>query len=116
MKFAGGTVRIYRQKQRVTATIDVGDVNAAVGADETKARLRDKHAVFSPDNRAALAQREFDDTCLEAISLCPRDGLGGGLYRSKINSAALSLGDYLVFDDENIATLEFQAARSQPLL
>ncbi len=46
MKFASGAVGIGGQKQGVAAAIDVGDIHAAVGADETVASLGDEYAVL----------------------------------------------------------------------
>ena len=71
MELASRAVRIGRQEQRVAATIDVGDVHAAVGTDETMMGLGDQHAVLAPDNGAALAQRELDQAGIQIVLLLP---------------------------------------------
>ena len=53
MKFAGGPVGIAGQEHSVTSAIDVGDIDAAVGADEPVMRLGDQHAVLTPNDGAA---------------------------------------------------------------
>src|ERR1017187_3383216 len=102
MEFASGTVGIGGQQQRVVAAIDVGDVHAAVGADETVPSLGDEHAVLAPDDSAALAQGELDDAGIQIVFLCPGGGIGGGFDRCEVDNAALRFGDDLVFDHENV--------------
>src|SRR5215831_14961695 len=64
-KAKGRFVRLFRQKQCVFAAIHVGEIDARVGADHTVMGFGDQHAVTADDlltnNRAALAQGEFDD-------------------------------------------------------
>src|ERR1700721_292364 len=57
----GGAVWVFREQQRVSPSVDVGDVDAAVGAEEAVMRFGNEHAVFAADDRAAFAQGEFDD-------------------------------------------------------
>ena len=78
MKFAGGAVGVGGQKQGVAAAIDVRDINAAVGTDESVMGLGDEHAILSPDESAALAQRELDYAGIQLVSLRPGDGAGRG--------------------------------------
>ena len=48
-------VCIFGKQQRVAASVDVGDVDAAVGAQEAVVRLGDEDAVLAADDRATLA-------------------------------------------------------------
>ena len=91
MKFAGGAVGIGGQKQGVPAAIDVGDIYAAVGADETVTRLGDEHAVLAPDYGAALAQGKLDDASIQFVFLRPGDRMAEGLIvaRSTMRPSAL---------------------------
>src|SRR5260370_31335657 len=106
MKVASGKVRIGGQQQSMAAAIDVGDIDAAVRANESVARFSNENAILAPDDRAALAQGEFDDRGMEFVLLCPGDRGSRRLDRSQIHHAALGFRDNLVFNDANVAGLE----------
>ncbi len=74
-------------------------------------RFGDEHSILAADDGAAFAQREFDDASVEAVLLRPRDGFGGRLDPGEIDEATFSLGDDLVFHDEDVARLELDAAQ-----
>ena len=50
MKFSRGTVGIGGKKQSVASPINIGDIDSAVGADETMMRFRDKHTILTADD------------------------------------------------------------------
>src|ERR1700676_3428081 len=90
-KVGGGAVWIFGKQQRVTASLDVGDVDAAVSAEKAMVRLGDQHAVFAPNDGAAFAQGQFDDAGVEGILFRPRTGFLGGMNRGEIDEAAFGL-------------------------
>jgi len=115
MKVACGAVRVGGQKQGVIAAIDIGHIHAAVGANEPVVRLGDEYAILAPDDRTAFAQGKLDDPGVETILLRPCAGFGRRLDRREVDDAALGLRNNFVFDDENIAGLECEAALPQRL-
>ncbi len=106
VKIARGAVGIDGKQQGVAAAIDVGNIHAAVGADEAVMGLGDEHAVLAADDGAAFAQSEFDDAGIEVIFLRPGGECGRWFNRCKIDDAAFRFGNDLVFDDENVAGRE----------
>ena len=70
----GGTVGIFRKQERVTASVDVGDINRAVGADQAVVGFRDQHAALAADDAAALGDGQFDDTRIEIVATRPAPG------------------------------------------
>ncbi len=50
----GGTVGILGQQERVAASVDVGDVDRAVGADQAMAGFGDQDAALATHDAAAL--------------------------------------------------------------
>ena len=98
----------------MTPSVDVRDVDAAVGAQKSVMRLGDEHAVFAADRRRlALAKGEFDHARIEIVLFGPRDGFFGWVDRFQIDDAALGFGDDLVFDHENVAGLEADSGGTQ---
>src|ERR1700722_4702104 len=59
-KVGGGAVGIFGEQQRVTASVDVGDVDATVGAEKAVMRFGNEHAVLTADDGTALAPGTFD--------------------------------------------------------
>ena len=51
-KIGGGAVGIFRQEQSVPPSIDIRDIDAAVGAQKSVMRLGDQHAVLAADHSA----------------------------------------------------------------
>ena len=74
----GGAVGIVGQQERVAASVNVGDVHRAVGADQAVASFGDQDAAFAPHDAAALPDGELDDASVELIALGPAAGSGGG--------------------------------------
>ena len=93
------------------ATADVGDVDAAVGADESVVCLGNEDSVFAADDGAAFAQGEFDDAGVEIVLPGPGFRFDGRLDRGEVDEAAFSFRDDFVFDDEDVSGLEFRAAQ-----
>lgn len=113
MKLARGAVGIFRKQHRVAATINVRDVNSAVGAEEAVVSFGDEHAVSASDDGFALALSEFDYMRVEIVFPGPGARLRGGVNRRQLNQAAFGLRDHLVFDDENVAGAEVETLRAQ---
>ncbi len=97
----------------MTSSIDVGDIDAAVGAEKAVVRLGDQDAVLAAEDAAALAQGEFDDAGVKSILFRPSDRFFRGLDRGKVDYAAFGFGDDFVFDDEDVAGLEAEAVSAQ---
>src|SRR5580765_4378782 len=64
-------VRILRQQYRMATAIHVGDVHAAVGANEPVTSLGDQHAPLSPHHATAFPQRQFGDARIQSITPRP---------------------------------------------
>ena len=84
----GRTVGIFWQQERVPASVDVGNIDAAIRTEKTVAGLRDQDAVLAADYGAAFAQSEFDYAGIEIVSPCPGDGFGGGSDGREIGRAS----------------------------
>ncbi len=87
------------------ASVDIGDVDAAVGAEKSVVSFGDEDAVLATDDRPAFAQCEFDDAGVERILFRPRDRFVGWLDRVQVDDASFGFGDDFVFDDEDVAGL-----------
>lgn len=106
MKFAGGAVGIGGQEKRVLSAIYVGDVHAAVSADETVARLGNQHTVFAPNDGAALAQGQFDDASVYFVFPGPCERMGRRFNRCQIDDSAFRFGNDFMFDNEDVTRFE----------
>ena len=115
LQVGGGAVGIFGKQQRVSASVDVGDVDAAVGAEKAVVGFGDEDAVFAANYGAAFAQGQFDDAGVEGVLFRPCDGFVGGLDRGEIDEAAFGFGDDFVFDDQDVAGLEAEAAFAEGL-
>src|SRR5580698_7574960 len=50
LNFARRTIRIDGKQQRMLSSIHIGNVHAAVGADESVLCFGDEHAILAPDH------------------------------------------------------------------
>jgi len=53
------------------ASIYIGNIDAAVGAEKAVLSFSDKNAIFAADDGAAFAKGEFDDSGVEVVLFCP---------------------------------------------
>ena len=81
MQSGGGAVWILGEQQGVAAPVNVRDVDAAVGADESVMGFGDEHTILAANDGAALEQSQFDDAGVEIVLLGPGYGVGRGLNR-----------------------------------
>src|SRR3989442_12156543 len=58
-------VWIFSQKQTMTTTIKVGNIYAAVGANQAVPRFRDQHSLLAANHAPALRHRQFRHACVE---------------------------------------------------
>ena len=79
MKIGGGTVRIFGKKQRVLTSVDVGDIHATVGANESVVCFGNEHAAFAANDALALGKGNFGDASVKIVPLGPGDGSFGWL-------------------------------------
>ena len=66
--FCGGTVGVFGQQESVAASVDVGDVDRAIGADQPVMCLGDKDAAFAAYDATALGEGDFDHAGVEVVS------------------------------------------------
>ena len=97
MEAGGRAVRVLGEKKGVLATVDVGDIDPAIGADETVAGLGYQDPVFATDDGLAFADRQFGDARVDLVTTCPGTGLRGGPNRVKSDQPALGLETILCF-------------------
>ena len=74
MDSRGRTVGIIGQKKGVLASVNVGDVNSAVGADKSVTGFSNQHAAFAANDAAALLDGQLDDAGIEIDSVSPSGG------------------------------------------
>ena len=109
----GGAIRIFGKQQGVAASVDVGNIDAAVGAEEAVVGFGDQNAVLAADNGPALAHSEFDNAGIERVLFRPRDGISGGLDAGQVDEAAFRFGNDFVFHDKDVAGLESESGAAQ---
>ena len=103
----GGTVRIVGEQERVAASVYVGDVHGAVGADKTVASFGDQDAALAPHDAAALPDGQFDRSSIKVIAFRPAARRGGGFDFIEVYKLTFGLGNDFVFDDEDVALAQF---------
>src|SRR5438128_940012 len=96
----------------MAATIDVGDIDSAVRANESMIGLSDQHAILAANHSSALAHGELDHAGIERILLCPHNGFSRRFNGGQIDQPPLRLRNNFVFDDENVASLKLNAPPS----
>lgn len=103
MNLRGGAVGIVGEQQCVAASVHVGNIHRAVGADQAVPSLRDQDTALAAHDAAALPDGEFDHASIELVAPCPSAGREGWPDFSQIDELPLRLGDDFVFDDQNVA-------------
>src|SRR5437016_10362730 len=97
-------VWIFRQQQSMTTTIKVGNIYAAVGANQAVPRFRDQHSLLAANHTPALRQRQLDDSRIETVVPRPRAGSSRWPDLRQVHNLAFSLGYDLVFYDQNVTS------------
>ena len=90
----------------MAASVNVGDINRAVGANQAVVSLRDEHTPFTANDAAALGDGQFDDTRIETIPARPATGSEGRSDCLQVDELAFGLGNDFMFDDQDIARAE----------
>ena len=88
------------------ASIHVGDVDRAVGADQSVVCFRDQNTVFLPHDAAGFGEGQFDDTRVELIAASPATGGSRRVDLCQFHESPFRLGHNFVFDDEDVAFLQ----------
>ena len=86
----------------MAASVNVRDVDGAVGADEAVARFRDKHSPLAAHDAAALTHSQLYDASIKAIVARPAMGSGRGFDLFQVHKLTLRLGHDFVFDYQDI--------------
>jgi len=94
---------ILRKQQCVLTSIHVRDIDTAIRADESMARLGDQHAIFPANDLLALLQGKFGDARVELVATRPGTRARGRFDRVQQDQLPLCLRHNLVFDDQNVA-------------
>ena len=115
MKIGGGTVGIFGKQESVAATVDVGNVHAAVGTDEAVAGFGDEHPALTADDSFALSESDFGDAGVEIVTAGPGAGGCRGMDGLERNQSAFSFGYDFVLHNQNVAVHEFQFPLHQSL-
>src|SRR5437879_8425738 len=95
-------VWIFRQQQSMTTTIKVGNIYAAVGANQAVPRFRDQHSLLAANHTPALRQRQLDDSRIETVVPRPPTGRSRWFDFRELHNLAFCFGYDLVFHHENI--------------
>src|SRR5271169_415233 len=97
MELSRGAVRVFREKKRMAATIDVRSVHAAVGADQAVARFRDQNPALASHYSLTLCEGHFRYSRVKIVTACPTAGTRGGLDFVEGNELAFRLRYDLMF-------------------
>lgn len=106
-------IGIFGQQESVPASINIGNVDSAIGAEKAVASLSDEDAMVTADEGAAFAKSEFDDAGIEIVLPGPILGFRRGGNAGEIDELTFGLGDDLVLDYENVSGLDLLPALPQ---
>ena len=87
------------------AAIDVGDIHAAVGADQAVVRLGDQNAILAAHDPLALRESDFSDASIQMVFASPFVGTRRRLDGGEFHESSFRLGNDLVLDDQNVTLL-----------
>src|SRR5271157_659483 len=112
MNCCGRAIGIGGQERRGLVCANIGHVHATVGADQPLRGLGDEHVLLA-HHALGLAQGQLHHSWIAAILAGEASRGRGGLYRTEWNCATFSLGYDLVFDHQDVARVQTQAAESE---
>src|SRR2546430_3585612 len=82
----------------------VGNIYAAVGANQAVCGFGDENTSFAANHAPALRHRQFRHACVELETPCPRAGSSRWPDLRQVHNLAFSLGYDLVFYDQNVTS------------
>ena len=87
----------FGQQQRVLAAVDVGNIHAAVGADEAVASFGDQDSVFATDHSLAFLREQLRHARIQIVAARPGARLAEGLILPSATSRPSAFETILCF-------------------